>query len=62
MMGTSRSSPGAPNCLRCRAYRTAMSRATRAAAAALPATVTRPRTRVPSMVKNRRLGLSIGEL
>ena len=38
-----------------------MSSATRAAAPALPATVTRPRISVPSMVKNRRPGFSIGE-
>ncbi len=62
MISTSPSSSGALNCLRCKAYRVAMSNATRAALPALPPTVIRPRIRVPIMVKNRRLGFSIGEL
>ncbi len=62
MISTSEPSSGALNCLRCNAYRVAMSSATRPAAPALPPTVIRPRTKVPSMVKNRRLGFSIGEL
>ena len=61
MSSTSSSSSGASNCLRSNAYRVAMSSATRAAAPALPPTVTRPRISVPSMVKNRRFGFSIGE-
>ena len=61
MISTSLSSPGASNCLRSNAYRVAMSSATRAAAPALPPTVTRPRISVPSIVKNRRPGFSIGE-
>ena len=61
MISTSSSAPGASNCLRSNAYRVAMSRATRAAAPALPPTVTRPRISVPSIVKNRRPWFSIGE-
>ena len=62
MMTISSPVSGASNCLRCNAYRVAMSSATRAAAPALPPTVTRPRISVPSMVKNRRPAFSIGEL
>ncbi len=66
MIGTSgsgvASSPlGALNCLRCNAYRVAIVRATRAAAAAEPPTVIRPRTSVPSIVKKRRFSFSIGD-
>ena len=53
---------GASNCLRTSAYRIARASALRAAAPAVAPTETRPRIRVPSMVKNRRLSLSIGEL
>ena len=62
MMMTSSWASGSLNCLRCNPYRHAIVIATRAAAAAEPPTVTRPRTSVPSMVKNRRLTLSIGEV
>jgi len=48
------------NCRRRSPYRIAIVNAARAAAPAPAAMLMRPRIRVPSMVKKRRLGLSIG--
>lgn len=49
----------AANWRRRRAYFVAIARATLAALTPAPPTLTRPCTRVPSMVKKRRFGLSI---
>jgi hypothetical protein len=56
---TSRAWPGAPNWRRTSPYRTAMVSALLVAADAAPPTTTRPRTSVPSIVKNRRVSFSI---
>jgi hypothetical protein len=58
-MTTSRCSPGAVNWRRTSPYRTAMSSASLVAEDAEPPTLTRPRTRVPSIVKKRRVSFSI---
>ncbi len=60
MSGTSRSASGVLNWRRMSPYRTAMVNADLVAADAAPPTLTRPRTRVPSMVKKRRESFSIG--
>ena len=51
---------GRPNWRRFSPYRSAIASAVWVARAAPPATLTRPRTSVPSIVKNRRDRLSIG--
>ena len=61
--GAPRSSPpGGANWRRCPAYVIARVSALRVAAPAPPATLIRPRTRVPSIVKNRRVWFSMGEV
>ena len=54
------SPPGGPNCLRPWPWRTASVSATLLALMAAPQTLTRPWISVPSMVKKRFAGFSIG--